>query len=139
MSYNLTALATTADCDALLDIANLEQDDLNFKKTGQQRQYRLATTGSTGIDAGLAGVNSQIAGLETAVATVPEGPAKQDLEDQLVDLRHKKYLLEKRRRSYGTLALVQKEHAIAAIDMQITESVSYIDAVTQRKAELARA
>ena len=137
MTYSLAALTTKADCDALIDLANLEQDDLNFKKTLQERQYRAVTSGSTGIDAELAGVVSQITALDTAVATFPEGPAKQDLDDKLVALRNKKYLLEKRRRHYGTLALIQKEHAIASVEMQITENTAYIDAVMQRKTELA--
>ena len=137
MAYTITALATVADCNALLDIANLDQEDLDFKKTQQERQYRLVTSGSTGIETELAGVISQITGLEAAVANLPEGPAKQDLDDKLVDLQHKKYLLEKRRRRYGTLALLQKEYAIAGIDKLIAENVSYIDAVTQRKAQLS--
>ena len=55
MVYSLTALATKADCDALLDIAGLEQEDLDFKKTQQERQYRIVTSGSTGGRTGKAG------------------------------------------------------------------------------------
>lgn len=138
MEYSITALATIADCDALLAIANLEQEDLDFKKRQQERQYRDVTTGSTGVDAELSGVVSEITGLETAVAGMPDGPAKQILNDKLVDLQHKKYQLEKRRRRYGTLALLQKENAISSIEKQMAEKTVYIDAVTQRKSQLAK-
>lgn len=137
MLYSLTALASVADCDALLDLANLEQEDLDLKKMQQDRQYRIVTSGSTGVEVELAGVISQITGLETAVAVMPEGAAKQDLVDKLTDLQHKKFLLEKRRRRYGTLALLQKEYAISAIEKQIAENTDYMAAISQRKSELA--
>ncbi|MFT3909350.1 MAG: hypothetical protein QM737_08000 [Ferruginibacter sp.] len=138
MQYSLAAITTTADCDAIIEMASLEQEELVFQKTLQERQYRLVTSGSTGVDAELTGLISEITGLETAAANLPEGPAKQSLTDRLADLRHKQYQLEKRRRRYGIPALLQKEYEITAIEKQIAEHVNYMDAVTQRKADLAR-
>ena len=46
------------------------------------------------------------------------------------------FLLEERRERYGVLALVEKEYAIACIDQQLDETVTYIDALNSRKAEL---
>jgi hypothetical protein len=138
MNYSLTAITTVADCDAIIDMASLEQEELTFQKTLQERQYRLVTSGSTGVDAELTGIVSEITALETAEANLPEGPAKQSLTDKLADLRHKKFQLEKRRRRYGIPALLQKEYDITAIEKQIAEHVSYMAAVTQRKGELAR-
>ena len=138
MNYSLTTITTIADCDAILDKASLEQNELIFQKTVQERQYRLVTAGSSGVDAELTGVISQKNALETAAAILPEGPARQDLTDKISDLQHKQFQLEKRRRHYGIPALLQKEYDITAIEKQITEHVSYMDAVTQRKMELAR-
>lgn len=138
MQYSLTAITSVADCDAILAKARMEQNELLFQKTVQDRQYILVTSGSSGVDAELTGVISQKTALETAAAILPEGPAKQDLTDKISDLQHKQSQLERRRRRYGTPALLQKEYEITAIEKQLTEHVSYIDAVTQRKAELAR-
>ncbi|MEO6669173.1 MAG: hypothetical protein ABIN36_06835 [Ferruginibacter sp.] len=138
MNYSLAAITTVADCDAILDMAILEQDELSFRKTLQDRQYRLVTSGTSGVDAELTGVISQKTALEAAAANLPEGPAKQDLTDKIADLQHKQFQLEKRRRRYGIPALLQKEYDITAIEKQIAEHVSYMDAVTQRKIELAR-
>ena len=138
MQYSLPAIATAADCDAILDMASLDQEELIFQKTLQERQYKLVTSGSSGVEAELTGAVAEITALETAEANLPEGPAKQSLTDKLADLRHKQFLLEKRRRRYGIAALLQKEYDITAIEKQLTEHVSYMDAVTQRKAELAR-
>lgn len=137
MDYSLSALTTIEDCDAVLEMASLEQEELSFKKISEERQYRLVNTGSSGVDAELTGVISEIAGLETAVSTMPEGPAKQTLVDKLTDLRHKKYLLEKRRRRYGIPALLQKESEINSIEQQLATKQAYIDAVTQRKVALS--
>ena len=138
MNYSTTAITTVADCDAILETASLEQDELTFQKTLQERQYRLVTSGSSGVDAELTGVISQRTALETAAAILPEGPAKQDLTDKISDLQHKQFQLEKRRRRYGTPALLQKEYDITAIEKQLAEHASYMDAVTQRKSELAK-
>lgn len=137
MDYTLTAITTVADCDALLQVADKDQQELNYKKGQQVRAYGIASTGSAGVDAQLAANISETNGLETAVANIPEGPARQTLVDRLADLQHKKYLLEKKRRRYGSLAMLQKQYDITCIEKQITENVSFIDAVTQRKADLA--
>jgi len=137
MEYSLTAITTTEDCDAILDMASLDQEELAFQKTLQERQYRLITSGTSGVEAELSGVVSEITALEAAAAGLSEGQVKQGLMDRIADLRHKQFQLEKRRRRYGIPALLQKEYAITAIEKQITEYAGYVTAVTQRKAELA--
>lgn len=139
MNYTLTAITTVTDCDALLQAADADQQELNYKKMQQDRAYGITSSGSTGVDAQLTATISEIAGLEAAVMNLPEGPSKQNLVDRIADLQHKKYLLEKRRRRYGSLAMVQKQYAISCIEQQIAENASFIDAVTRRKSDLANA
>ncbi|MBC7534639.1 MAG: hypothetical protein H7258_02985 [Ferruginibacter sp.] len=136
MDYTLNAITSVADCDTLLRIADIDQQELNYKKIQQDRAYGITSSGSSGVDAQLTATLSEITGLEAAVANLPEGPAKQNLVDRIADLQHKKYLLEKRRRRYGSLAMLQKQYAISCIEKQVVESVNYIDAVTRRKADL---
>lgn len=139
MDYTLTAITSVADCDALLQIADIDQQELNYKKIQQDRAYSLTSSGSSGVEAQLTATISEITGLEAAVANLPEGPAKQNLVDRIADLQHKKYLLEKRKRRYGSLAMLQKQFDISCIERQLAESVSFIDAVTRRKADLEAA
>lgn len=136
MTYSLNQISTAADCDALIDAANMERDDLGFRKLQQERQYKSVTTGSSGIDAALISVVSEITGLESVVNNLPAGPTKDQFESKLVKLRHKKFLLDERRDKYGALALVQKEYAIACIEKELAETDSYIVAVKQRKTEV---
>ena len=73
---------------------------------------------------------------KTMIAGMSEGPVKKEFESRLVKLRHKLFLLEERRERYGVLALVEKEYAINSIDQQLDETVTYIDELNRRKAEL---
>lgn len=139
MNYTLTAITTVADCDALLQAADADQRELNIKKILQDRAYETSSTGATGIDAQLAATIAEITGLQAAVNNLPEGPSKQNMVDKIADLQHKKYVLDKRRRKYGSLAMVQKQYTISSIETQIAANVSFIDAVTQRKGELGDA
>lgn len=136
MDYSLTQVSTAHDCDMLLDIAQLEQDDLNFKKTQQERQHRTVTTSASSVEADLVGVNAQVSGYESAIAGMTDGTAKDELLDKLENLHHKQYLLQKRSQRYGILALLQMEYSISCIEKQLLETTAYIDAVTARKGAL---
>ena len=136
MSYSINELTTVADCDALLQIAAMDRKDLDYKRIQQERQYETVTTGTAGIEAELAGVDAEIHGTENALTDMPEGPIKKTYQSKLVKLNHKKFLLNERRERYGTLALLQKEFALATIDKQLVEITDYVDAITTRKGEL---
>ena len=136
MEYSLAQVSTAQDCDLLISIAQLEQDDLNYKKTQQDRQHQAVTTSASSVEADLVGVTAQVTGYQTAIAAMADGPAKNKLLDKLESLEHQQYLLRKRSQRYGILALLQAEYAISCIEKQLLETTAYIDAVTARKAEL---
>jgi hypothetical protein len=136
MEYSLSAISTIEDCDALLQVAEKDQRALGFKKTQQTWLYENTSEDSSEVDAQLAATIAEITGLEGAVTVLPEGDAKRKMLDNLVDLRHRQFQLEKRRRQFGTLAMIQKQYAITGIEKLLAENASYIDAVKQRKAEL---
>ena len=134
--YSLNMVTTIADCDALLDSANIERDELTYRKLQQERQYKSVTAGTTWVEAEISAVSSEIAGLEAVVTNLPAGPIKDQFESRLVKLRHKKFLLEERRERYGIIALLQKEYAISCIEKELVETDAYIDAVNARKAQV---
>lgn len=136
MSYSLNQIITREDCEALLNAAQLERQDIELRRLQQEKQYRQVTMGTTGIDAALAAVITERAAVETVVAGLPEGTTKEQMSKRLMVLNLKKVQLEDRREKYGVLALLQKEYAIATINKEIVENDSYVDALNQRMREL---
>ena len=136
MNYSLNQVTTVADCDALLNNANLERKDLNLRKLQQEKQYLSVSTGTTGIDAELMGLTAEIAAMETTIQNLPEGPIKVDWQRKLIIKNGKKTSMEIRRDKYGVIALVEKEFAIASIDKELEEMDAYVEALNQRKREL---
>lgn len=136
MSYSMSSLQTKAACSALLDIAGREKSNLEYRKTGLQRQSDSATVSALEITAGLAAVNAELAALESILATLPPGPTYDDNMVRKIKAEYKKFLLEQRSGNYGPIALVEKEYDIACIDQAIVETDAFIAALTTRRDEL---
>ncbi len=136
MDYSLNQVTSQADCDILLDEANLELSDLDLRKRQQMKAHRTIATGSTGVEAELVATEAEITALEAAVAAMPPGPTLDEFQSKLTKLRHKKFLLEERKERYGILALVQKENLISKIEKEIAETEFYISEINRRREEL---
>jgi hypothetical protein len=136
MNYSLNKITSLADCNTLIDLANTENSELEFKKLQQERAYENVSTGSEGIDAEIAAVNSEITGVEMVLATMSDGPVKKEFESRLVKLNHKRFLLGERRERFGVIALLEKEYVLGNINQQLVESATYIAALNSRKADL---
>ena len=136
MVYSLTTLATRPDCQALIDIASAEKENLAYRKIGLQRQRQTASVTSIEIDSDLAAVTAELSALQTILANVPAGPTYEETVVRLTTAEYKKFLLEQRKINYGPIALVQREYEIACIDQSITESDNFVATVTTRMGEL---
>ncbi len=136
MIYSVSALTQISDCDALLNWAAKEKADLNFKKLSDERlTVRYAET-SQELDVILQGVLAELAATETIIAVLPEGPTKEDAINKKTRLEYKKFLLETRRESYGSVALLEKEMELGRVIEEITEVDAFISAVTAHKETL---
>jgi hypothetical protein len=136
MNYSITNLTQVADCDALLSWAAKEQADLNFKRLSDERlTTRFAETAQE-LDAVLQGVLAELTATETIIAVLPEGPSKEDAINKRTRLEYKKFLLETRRESYGSVALLEKEMDLARVLLEIDEVNAFITTVSSRKTEL---
>ncbi len=136
MNYSITNLTQVADCDALLSWAAKEQADLNFKRLSDERlTVRYAETAQE-LDAVLQGVLAELTATDTIIAVLPEGPSKEEAIDKKTRLEYKKFLLETRRESYGSVALLEKEMDLARVMQEITEVNVFIASVSGRKTEL---
>ncbi len=136
MDYSVNNLSTVADCNALLTWAGREKADLSFKKLSDERlTSRIAET-SQELDVELQGVLAEISATETIIGILPDGPTREDAINKKTRLEYKKFLLENRRESYGTVALLEKEMDLARIQVEIDEVDAFISAVEQRKANI---
>jgi hypothetical protein len=137
MNYSISNLTLVADCNALLAWSVREKADLNYKKITIERLTQKYAETSVGLDAEIQGVIAEIAATETIIAALPEGPSKEAQLDKLTRLEYKKFVLENRKESYGSVALLQKESELGRIDQQIVEIDAFVAAVEARVLALA--
>jgi hypothetical protein len=136
MDYFISNLNAVADCIVSLSWAAREKADLNYKKISDERMAQRFADTSLEIDALLQGVIAELAATETIISVLPDGPAREDALDKKTRLEYKKFLLESRKESYGTVALVEKQVDLARIIGELSEMDSFIVVLEARKAEL---
>ena len=137
--YSLNKITSVADCDVLLTWAEKEKSDLTFKQLSVERITVNYSSASVEIDAILQGVIAEIDATQTVIDALPEGPTKEDLVKKLTRLEYKKFLLENRKESYGSVALLEKELDLDRINRELDGVETFIVDVTARKAALQAA
>lgn len=133
MNYSVTNLTQVADCDALLSWAGKEKADLDFKRLSDERLTARYAETSQELDAILQGVLAELAATETIIAVLPEGQSKEDAINKKTRLEYKKFLLQTRKESYGTIALLEKEMDLGRVQQEIAEVDAFITAVKGQK------
>lgn len=136
MSYSVNLLATVAECDSVLAVADKEKKDLSYRKTSLERQKESYTSNSIEIDADMAATDAEITALQGIVAALPAGSARDDNETRLKRLELKKFLLAQKDKSFGGVALLVREFDLERVNKELTEADAFITAVTDRKANI---
>lgn len=136
MTYSVNNLTQVADCNVLLSWAAREKADLNFKRLSDERLTTKYAETSQELDAILQGVEAELSATNTIIEVLPDGPSKEDAINKKTRLEYKKFLLETRRESYGTVALLEKEMDLARVNQELTEVDVFIAAVEAQKATL---
>ena len=136
MNYTVSLLTLKADCQALINIASAEKDDLLYRRSGLLRQSQVASSTSMEIESGLVAVNAELSALNGIIANLPPGPTYEENVVRRKKAEYKKFLLEQRRVNYGPIAMVEREYDIARIDQAITESDAFIAVLNTRMDEL---
>jgi|GEM_PF-589209 len=136
MNYSVQNLTQVADCDALLTWATREKADLEFKKLSDERLTTRYAETSLELEAVLQGVLVELSAIETIIAVLPEGPTKEDALNKKTRLEYKKFLLETRRESYGTVALLEKEMDLGRVYQEIAEVVAFMTAIAAQRATI---
>ncbi len=134
--YSLNKITTVADCNVLLTWAEKEKSDLTFKQLSVERVTVNYSSTSIEVDAVLQGVVAEITAIETIITTLPEGQTKEDLVKKKTRLEYKKFLLENRKESYGSVALLEKELDLERINKELDEVDTFITSITDHKATL---
>ena len=136
MNYSIAFLTEVADCNALLSWATREKADLDYKKTGDERLTSRYAETSLEVEADLQSVVAELSGVETMIAVLPEGPARDEAVIRKTRLEYRKFTLETRKASFGTVALLEKENDLARVIQEIDEVTAFSEAVQARKAEI---
>jgi hypothetical protein len=132
--YSLNKINTVADCNVLLTWAEKEKSDLTFKQLSVERVAVNYSSTSIEIDAVLQGVVAELTAIETIISTLTEGPTKDDLVKKKTRLEYKRFLLENRKESYGSVALLEKELDLERINKELDEVDIFITTITDHKA-----
>jgi hypothetical protein len=138
MIYSISLLTTRPDCLALIELANREKTRLAYRKMGFDIQRQSATLTSQEIETSLLTTSVQLQALQTVHDSLPEGPAKQEIFNDIRMSEHKKFMLEQRKENYGVLALLEKEFNSASIDRGIVEADDYIQQLTDRMNDISK-
>ena len=136
MTYSFNKLTSVTDCDVLLNWAQKERADLAFRKIADERLTVNYSSTSVEIDAVLQGVLAEISAVETVINVLPEGPTKEAELKRKVRLEYKKFVLENRKDSYGSVALLEKELELERTNKELAEIDAFITGVTTHKATL---
>ena len=125
-----------SDCDALIAIATKERGDLDFKRITLVRKQSVSSTNAASIENEIASVTFELSNYETQLATLPEGPDREEVLDKQYRAQYRLYTLNARKNATGTRAVSQQAYDIECVDGNIAQNVAYIDALNARKAEL---
>jgi hypothetical protein len=136
MNYSVSKLATTADCDLVLDRAAIEKAEMEHKLSGLVLETNGNDRSLSQVRANLASVNAQITGFEAARDALPEGPEKVLMNSKIRKLNDRKENLEERLSQSGSTGLLLTEMERGIIEKHVTELDTFITAVTTRKAAL---
>lgn len=136
MNYSVANLTQVADCNVLLTWATKEKANLNFKRLSDERLTAKYSETSQELEAILQGVLAELTATETIISVLPEGPSKDDAINKKTRLEYKKFLLETRKESYGTVALLEKEMDLGRIYQELEEVDVFIAAIEAKMATL---
>jgi hypothetical protein len=126
MNYSLMNLTQVTDCDALLAWAAKEKANLLYQKTTDERFAVKYAETSQEIDANLISVLAQINASEITIASLPDGPTKEQELDKKTRLEYRKFVLESRKEAFGTIALLQKQTEVARVEQEIAEMDAFV-------------
>ena len=136
MIYSVSTLQSVADCDEMLSSANNDKAALTVKQTNLQFAQTRYQANSVELAQELPAVQAELDATNTIIATLPDGPRKNGFIYDRRKLENRLQLLNTKKASYGSLALLDKEWELARVVHDLAEVDALIAAVNARKAAL---
>ena len=136
MAYTLSNLQSIAECDELVAIVSRERRGLENRKESLEIRNENFQESSSGFEADLAKITSELSYLASAIPNMPDGEKKEDMiTDQLI-LTARQRQLNQRRANYGAIGLLQRELDIELLNKSLLAYDEFIESVNTHKASL---
>lgn len=137
MSLSLNLITSTADCDALIAMVNGEKDDLDYRIQGLERQKNNYSSTSFNVSNELSRLQADLANCQAQMALMQ--PGSEDYSDEEIKIAKINYQilqLNKRKKDYGNIALVNKELDLERAQVQMARIDACLSDIAARKAAL---
>ena len=135
-NYSVNQLTTVDDCNAVLNIAQKEQKDLEWRRLSFERQKELYSENAVEVSTELTAKEAELAALDAVIASLPDGELKDENIKKRKRTEYSIFLLNDRKANYGAVALLEKEFDLQRVMRELEETAIFIAEVEARKASL---
>ena len=135
-NYSVNQLTTVDDCNAVLNIAQKEQKDLEWRRLSFERQKEMYSENAVEVSTELAAKEAELAALDAVIASLPDGELKDENIKKRKRTEYSIFLLNDRKANYGAVALLEKEFDLQRVMRELEETAIFIAEVEARKASL---
>ena len=136
MAYTVTLLTTIADCNSVITLAQKDKKNYEHKKYTLLHNLENSQENSTERQNRLIVINSEVAMLESIIAGLPEGEMKEEAITNLMRKKTTQRVVSNGNSSSTPVNLLDNELEISRIDMNMAETVAFMNAVEAHKATL---
>jgi len=135
--YSLSQITSVADCDVLLAMVTDDKSNLEYKISGLQRQKTSYSSTSFNVAHELASLQNDLAYTDSQLASMAvDNPEREDEEIKKAKLTYQILQLNKRKKEYGNIALVNKELDLERASSQMASIDTCLNEIMARKSEL---
>jgi hypothetical protein len=135
--YSLSQITSVADCDVLLAMVTDDKSNLEYKISGLQRQKTSYSSTSFNVAHELASLQNDLAYTDSQLASMAvDNPEREDEEIKKAKLTYQILQLNKRKKEYGNIALVNKELDLERASSQMASIDTCLNEIMARKNEL---
>lgn len=136
MQNSIPTLATVAECDRQLSLAQTALLAMQFERSQVDQKNGIAVTAGPGYERELQSTQEQIVAYEGAVLTMAAGPGKEAVTNVLRGLYIRRNTLVKKEATFGIDGLFEQQGEYTALGGKIDAFQTFITALNARKAEL---
>jgi hypothetical protein len=137
MNYQMSALNTIQECEELINFLNEQKSDFDYRKLVLNNRIENTEDTAEEIESEISTLSSEITYLNNRLATMAEGPEKNDVLDDLARTENDLIDLLNRRDNQGIQVFLRRQLDYNMLERQIASNTTLSASVNNRKAELA--